>query len=672
MFLRRKKRFDFVSSHSHQPNLGERTENFLTEHRIIKPKSRRRRYLVMFFLVLIIIFLIVAIPLGVAAFNIYQRASAISDRFSVMVLDAGQADFSALKSEIGQTQDDLVVIKNNLHSAGPILLYPDIGRSVKSLEEMINATVNLLSGYNEVITVLEKFKSETELDRVALGFATPEEKKQLLKAISENSDALEKARMKVSQAQADLESINTADLTGLGGDKIREFNQVLTKVVANSQVALPIFKYLPELLGYQTPKTYLLIFQNDMEMRPTGGFIGSYGLLTVLDGDIKNIFIDDVYNLDKYSNDKLKIAAPWPMQAYNNQKYLFLRDANWSPDWPTSAKTILDFYRQESKNANMVTERVDGVIAFTPQLIADFLKVTGPITVQGITFNNQNFKYELEKFVEFDYSKQGIEVGQRKAILGELTKQLIERLKKSSPTQLLTLWETFKQNIDQKNILVYLTDNNLQNYFVAQNWSGNVKDYSGDYWLIIDSNLAALKTDQAITQNIGYEVSVNSSGELIGKLSITYQHNSKPVKDLISRYRDYVRIYVPDKTWFLKAYTQEKGKTTNLELMKDLQLTNELNKRVAATFLTVEPLTTKTLVLEYRLPDNLKKEYENGVYKLLVQKQPGASGHQLKINLNFNHPIGAYHSAELPSHFSAGSIGWQGNLAQDQEYTIKF
>jgi len=673
MFFRRPKSSDFLKDFHQPPLVGEPAEHFLIEPKIIKPKKNYQFWLKLTAVIILIFFLIIIAPAAVAGYNIYFHATAISDRVAAMALNVGQADFNALAVDLKQTQSDLAVIKKNFLSAGPILFLPPARVSTKSLTALIDAATDLLSGYEEILAILAEFKSETELNKVALGLATPAEKRRLLQAILNHRETLQAAQEKISRAQAVLNEINLADFNGWGGQKIRAMNELLGQVVGNSQTALPVFKYLPELLGYQQAKNYLLIFQNDMELRPTGGFIGSYGLLTVLDGEIKNIFIDDVYNLDKLSQGKLTVAAPWPMTAYNSQKYFFLRDANWSPDWPTSAETILDFYRQESQNAGRPAGKIDGVIGFTPQLIADFLKISGPLKIRGIVFNGDNFKYELEKFVEFDYSQHGLASQERKLILSELTGQLAERLTKFSSLQLLQLWGAFKNNIDQKNILVYLTDNELQAYFASQNWSGTVKNYTGDYLMVIDSNLAALKTDQAITREINYDLTVNPQGELIANLALTYHHNSKPVKDLISRYRDYVRIYLPVQSWIIKASIKSGGMTKELAIDKDLTLSDELNKRVAATFFTVEPLTSATLTLQYRLPENLQQDYQNGLYKLFVQQQPGAAGHGLKINLNFNRPISAYFADKLPSFLkAAGVINWQGNLTGDQEYRVKF
>jgi hypothetical protein len=537
---------------------------------------------------------------------------------------------------------------------------------------MLLASIDLLQGYQQIIGIFADLEAFTTEGNIAASFSSPEGKKLILEAIVKNRDKLEVARAKIKAAKMELASINTNDLTGILKDKVVYANNLLYEITDQSYIALPLFKYLPELAGYGQEKTYLILFQNNMELRPTGGFIGSYGLIKVKDGEIVSIATDDIYNLDKYSKDKLLVAPPWPMTTYNGQKYLFLRDANWSPDWPTSAKEIKWFWDIERTNAGLPPQDLDGIIAITPDFIANFLGLTGPITVDGITFHKNNFAIELEKAVEFDYADKGIPLEERKAIIGDLSKEMLKRILNSSPMELLSLWGIMKDNIEGKQIIAWLADPILQDYFSNENWSGEVKEAASDYLYVVDANLAALKTDQVMKRSIKYSMSVDGNGDLIGRTEITYQHAGKAVTALITRYRTFTRVYTPEGTWFTRVYTTDKRGIQEYQLLKDVEIKSELGKRYAGMFLQVEPGESKTLVLEYRLPENVKKLYQNGLYKLLVQKQPGTTGHQLAIDLKFQQLITAYNAAKLPKTFKGKNLIFDMELATDKEIIVKF
>jgi hypothetical protein len=429
---------------------------------------------------------------------------------------------------------------------------------------------------------------------------------------------------------------------------------------------------LPKLMGYEKPMTYLVVFQNTLEIRPTGGFIGSYGLITVENGKVADKFTDDIYNLDKFSEGKLNITPPLPMQKYNNQKQWYLRDANWSPDWPTSAEKILWFYEQERINAEIPDQSIDGVIAITPQVTSDLLKLTGPITALGRTYTAENFAWDLERFVEFDYRDQGIPFDQRKGVISEISNELINRLEDSSVLALFKLWPLLKRNLDQKHILVYLLDPTIQKNFSDNNWAGSIASVNGDYLWVVDANLAALKTDGVMDKNISYDVYENDQGELVGKTVLNYKHTGEYREAMISKYRSYVRIYVPKDSWFISAYTENQSGRNDLEITKDFEVGDDLGRRYGATLFTVDIGQENNLVVEYRLPESVQVAYKNGLYNLFVQKQSGTVGHNLEIDLNFSKSIVAYLSTEKPTNTEGNQINWVTDLVTDRNYIVKF
>lgn len=652
-------------------NSNKITEYLQDHHLIKRPKSLWPKVLAGLGIILAAILIILA-PAIINGYAIYKEAKALDANAGALLASAGKQDLPAISSGLAGIETELLDIKAKAKNLGLILYLPQIAKTARTGDQMLAASVNLIEGYREILSVFSSLDLNSQEGQMAISFSTPAGRRSVLKAIVDNQSLLKNARIKIDNAKADLAYINASDMSGIFKDKIVYANSILSEIVGQSDTALPLFQYLPQLAGYGQDKHYLILFQNNMELRPTGGFIGSYGLVTVRDGEITNIATDDIYNLDKYSKDKLFVPAPWPMTTYNVQKYLFLRDANWSPDWPTDAKQIDWFWNTERANAGLPAVKLDGIIAITPDFIANFLELTGPITTDGVSFDHDNFALQLEKAVEFDYAQRGLALSQRKSIIGDLSKELLSRLITSSPKDLLKVWMAVKRDIEEKNIIAWLADPSLQDYFTSQNWSGIVKPAEDDYLYIVDANLASLKTDSVMKRSIDYSVSVDKNGDLVGRTAITYQHTGKAVPGLVSTYGTYTRIYTPAGTWFTRAYLQDSKGIFELGLTKEASIGDELGKTYLGAFLTVAPGASRTLVIEYRLPPKVKASYQNGLYKLSVQKQPGTIGHKLNIDLKFDQPIIAYYADSLPVKLLGKNLIFNTDLRVDREVTAKF
>lgn len=639
----------------------------------IMPKTKKKWWpkILFFFVILITVAGFFLIPLGYRGWKIYNKLLMVNDRIDEVVVAIGKGDFVAMSQHLEDTRTDLLMIKSSISKVGPILWFPQIDKSYRTGDQMLRATIDLLDGYGEIISVFTDLQKSLQEEDLMVSFIDDKGKKQILESIVRNRSNLELAKIKINKAKKEFNSVNTDDLTGIWKEKIVKANDMLGKIIEQSEEALPIFKYLPELVGYNQDRVYLILFQNNMELRPTGGFIGSYGLVTMRDGSIKNIVTDDIYNLDKLSKDKLRISTYWPMEKYMGQKYLFMRDANWSPDWPTSVKQLEWFWDIEREYAGLSPQKLDGVIGITPDFISNFLSLTGPITVDGITFTSENFALELEKQVEFEYEDKGLELHERKQIIGSLTQEIIYRLEKSSAMELLNVWGVMKKNKDQKHILAWFKEEELQKYFSEQNWSGEVKASESDYLMIIDSNLAALKTDQVIERELNYFIGSDQNNNLVARAEIVYRHAGKPVKHLISKYKTYTRVYLPDDTEIDKVYLQQKNKKRELVIGTDVSVSKELGKTVVGVFFDVDPLSSKTLVLEYRLPKGVSELYFQGKYSLLLQKQAGTPGHKLQIDLRFGKNITACYADFLPLKFLGRHLFFQGDLSRDRLFRIK-
>ena len=189
---------------------------------------------------------------------------------------------------------------------------------------------------------------------------------------------------------------------------------------------LPWLQLAPYLAGQLNDGRFLLILQNNDELRPTGGFIGNYGLLELRDGQVANLETHDSYHLDMPAQAYFKPAPPAELNKYLGVKQWFLRDANWSPDFPTTARQLEHFYKEQTKviDKATTTERLDGVIAITPAIVEDLLGIVGPITIEDQTYNQQNFVELLQYRVEMSYDTYGVTSWDRKEVINQVITEL--------------------------------------------------------------------------------------------------------------------------------------------------------------------------------------------------------------------------------------------------------
>jgi len=434
----------------------------------------------------------------------------------------------------------------------------------------------------------------------------------------------------IYQAEPELNGVKAnLDLATLNLGKIKRFsllgpfytqiNDIKNQLKAASDLLArvsPVIKLLPALSGYPTDSRFLLILQNNDELRPSGGFIGVYGLLTMKNGEISALSTDDSYHLDMPAalSDKWNLEPPAELKKYLKVKKWYLRDANWSPDWPTSARQIEQIYQGENMAVATATAPFTAIAAITPDLVSDLIALTGPLTVAGVTYNAENLQPLLQYNVEVAYKEDNIADWDRKTVINDLVAELRLKLSGLSPASWPALLKIVGDNIDAKNIQIYFPDAGRQGLVRALGAAGEVRQPEGDYLLVVDANLGAFKSDVAVKKNIDYLVK-KTDGKLQASLSLNYRHEGS-FDWRTTRYRSYTRVYAPLGSKLLSLEGLDEA-TRDLQVSDDLAL----QKTVFGFFLTVEPGAGKKVTVNYLLPDNLLRP--GTPYQLLAQRQAG-------------------------------------------------
>jgi hypothetical protein len=421
---------------------------------------------------------------------------------------------------------------------------------------------------------------------------------------------------------------------------------------------IPMTKLIPPLFGYPEKADYLVLLQNSDELRPTGGFLGTFGLLEVYSGDIINFDTHDTYHLDMPVKDLVNVKPPWPLEKYLAVPKWYMRDANWSPDWPVASAQINWFYLKENKYLPkpFSAKDFDFVMGITPKFITQLLKLTGPVTIEGVEYNEDNFTDLLEYRVEKGYVKAGESSWQRKEVIGEISKQIKIELF----NQPLNKWPVFldilSKSAESKDIVLSANSQVLQKIIINSGLGGELKETSGDYLMVVDANMAALKTDAVIKRSIDYSIEQKNDG-FYANLRIRYEHNGD-ADWKTSKYRTYTRVFVPKGSRLIKGAGQTEG---------EIYENTELNKTYFGLFLEVPIRKSASINLHYKLPPNI---IINNKYSLYIQKQPGSDIRDLSVNLKFDNKIDNFYPNSYSALNNSKLLNWQTDLLSDKNFVV--
>lgn len=623
--------------------------------------------------ILILVFAAIIILLGLLvgiyyqpAKTLYAEALAGKDSFNAAQDELMSQQFSKATSSLKDAEMHFNTAKQASAKFSWLHIIPIIGTQFKAIDNILTAGYNIalalqkISNLGNDVFAIIKTNGEVSYKNISA-----EQKTAILKEIYEAPPELIGAKAEIDLAVLALEQIPETGLFKTIKKAIGPLQEKLPLVKEAMDSAVPALESLPTIAGYPEEKTYLFLLQNNTELRPTGGFIGTYGILKVQNGEIVSFNTDNIYNLDNPAKDYLFIDPPEPIKNYLGQTQWLMRDSNWSPDFPTSAQQAEQFYHLE----NGAEQNLDGVIAVTPTFISSLLKLTGPITIEDTEFTADNFVEILEYEVEKGYLAEGVSDANRKEIIGTLADKLMEELTSLPKERWNELWKTFTKDVNEKHILLYLDDETVQTLIQEQNWAGEVKATTNDYCMVIDANLAALKTDLGINRSVNYNVN-EQDGNFIVDLTLSYT-NEGYLSWKTTRYRSYTRIYVPEgselitSTGFVDNEPRLGGKEVSAET------TSELGKTVFGGFITVEPQTTGTINLKYKLPSSLHDQIiANKLYKLYFQKQPGTPGSDLVLNLNLGREILNYSPLDKTIKNGNNEMQFNSDLRIDREFTI--
>lgn len=315
----------------------------------------------------------------------------------------------------------------------------------------------------------------------------------------------------------------------------------LEKLKRLSSQGVIIIANLSRLLGKEGRKTYLVLFQNNMEIRPTGGFIGSFGLVTFEAGRMADFSVSDVYSADGQL--KGHIEPPKPIKDYLGEANWYLRDSNWDPDFPASARRAEWFLDKE------IDRQVEGVVAIDLSPVKEILKYTGPVYLPdyNIDITSENIYEKTQSEVQENFFPG---THKKASFLTALSRNLVTNFVNLDSSQKISILRTFIDALEKRHIQVFLHDEAVQGAVSSLGWSGEVavrncgENCYSDMVGLIEANVGINKANYFITRD--QKLAVDVEGDKITReLTINFKNSANPGLGLPAQYKSYVRVLVP-------------------------------------------------------------------------------------------------------------------------------
>lgn len=562
-------------------------------------------------------------------------------------------DLAATKASLAKTRVAFTELSREYDKVLPLRFTPLLGAYVSDGSHGIKAGFAALDAADRAIEALEpnadllgftgggKFVQGSADERIQVAVKTM---KALTPKVTEMAVSIDEMRKELDEIDPNRYPKK------IGKTVVRARLEEMKNVIDNAANlfvnAQPLLINLPAMLGEPEMRRYLVLFQNDKELRATGGFLTAYAQFRLDKGKMILEKSSDIYDLDNAL--KKKFPAPREITTFHKNVYsLYIRDSNLSPDYKASMEQFLTMYETAAG-----AEKIDGIIAVDTHVLVEVLKILGPETIGGRVFSADIDKrcdcpravYELE-----DYSTRPVNYvrTERKDIIGTLLQQLMQKALGVSPSQYWgKLFQMLLTEVSEKHVLAYLMEPAAQKAAESFNMAGRImtatetatllayKEGNGwDYVHVNNSNMAGAKSNMFVSEKVTKDVTVNGD-TVTTKLTVDYKNPYKGSDCglesgglcLNAPLRNWIRVYAPTGSKLVESkgiISPTDGKS------KPMDTYPALGKTVFEGFLIVNPLGTARIELTYTSP----VKSTDGKYHLLIQKQPGTDGQEWLIRL---------------------------------------
>lgn len=577
---------------------------------------------------LLVVAALLVLAAGYEAYRGWRVVRDVSDARAL--LRSGQNRLEAKR--LDATPDDLAASRSDFDAAGtkfssvrrqvdgdPILKVarrlPLIGGQVSSAQAMARIGEQAAAIGEQGVEAAEAFDTV----RAQQNGTLPEKSVQVFDQANPHVDNIE---LRLADVDAQRKSIGGRSLLPPLRLAVRELDQRRQRLRDFLDTYQRAREFSPEFLGFNGPRTYLVLAQNNAELLPTGGLVSVFGIVQLDHGRVEHMEFHDAvqYGQDWIARTGAYVEPPLPLRQYLLKDTSWnLLVSNWSPDFPTSASWARYFFEQGGG------QKVDGVIAINVTTLERLLEVIGPVDIPdfGVTVNSDNAFDLTEQYTRDAYAPQA----DRKAFAGLLADEVLHRVLHPEPGQWSQLVNVLQDLGDRKDLLLFSTSPRQEELIAQLGWDGSVDYTSGDYLQLVDASVNSTKLNVVIDHSAHVDVRLAPDGSATTTVTLDYFNNLAPwaqqrdpelVRRLMlgGQYGGYVRLLAPpgSKIVSVKDGTEEIGAE---------EVGREHGLSVFGRFFALPRDTKKRLVFTYETPPVVEKQGNGSIYRLALHRQPG-------------------------------------------------
>jgi nucleoside-diphosphate-sugar epimerase len=531
--------------------------------------------------------------------------------------------------------------------------------------QLILGSQYTIQGASELISAVYPLSKYIQDFQPALDFqtstpTTTREYREYLEEIEQNNYKLEEASYKISLASEIIKNLNTSVFPKSLQDKILEIKDIISQLEEGTTIFKETTSFLPELLGVDERKRYLIFLQNESEIRSTGGWLTSYGVIGIEGGQIRELFVDDIYNADGTLRIQNKKYIP-PKSMINGLEVTewSFSLVNWYPDLLDTLSESELFIKDLGKGNTL-----DGLITMDVSFIQKLLERWGGIEVPGenelVTSENMYSKI-FKMHEEFTPGST-----QKTTFLANLANEIVKKLLSMNIGELLEISDIFEDSLNEKHLQATFQNRDAYNFFSLRNWSNSLDSRYNNAPIAIDWNWGGNKANLYLDKNYNLNVNIKDLDSIDFAYSITTENSSATDTYPEGNYINYQRIYIPAEAKVLRIAGFENNEYT---------IYKESGFKVIAGWFNTNIKSTETLEVSYRVERAsdesnfpLDIQEQNVFLNLNLFKQPGEKKHAYRVDLSYPSTWNLENSGNLNS--ISNQLSGRFELNQDLQFPI--
>ena len=625
----------------------------------IEGKKIMKRSIITIFLIALTYFVIYPI-VGTVIGLLLINSSVKNISTSILEIDRTQSsqEIASLEkniSRVGQSVDQMYWIFQIL---GKNELYDNTTQLVLGAQYTAQGAKQLVDAVYPLTQYMQDF--EPAIDFQTSTPTTTREYRTYLEEIEKNSYKLEEADYRISLASEIITNLNTTVFPKALQDKIIEFKEIIAQIEEGTESFKAVNSFLPDLLGVNERKRYLILFQNEGEIRSTGGWLTSYGIVGVEGGQIRELFVDDIYNAD--GTLKIQNKRSTPPRSMSNALEITnwpFSLVNWYPDLADTLTEAEPFISELGKGSSL-----EGLITIDVSFVKELLERWGGIEVPGetelITSENLDSKiFQMhEEFVPGSTQKT--------TFLANLANEIVKKLLSMNIADLMGMADIFEKTLDEKHLQATFKNKDAYNFFSSRNWANSMSNKYNDAPIAIDWNWGGNKANLYLDKNYSLTINIKDEDTIDFIYSINVENTSTENVYPEGDYINYQRIYIPPQAKILRINGIENN---------EYSVYRESGFKVIGGWFNTPIKSINTLDVSYRIEREdgdsnfpIVIQEQNAFFDINLFKQPGEKKFAYKLDISYPSTWNLENSQGLNS--ISNQLSGRFELNEDLEFPV--